>query len=46
MEISIRKPVGLYLCTEDVYNISETTDEMLRILKNEYVHSIVNKQTK
>ena len=41
-----KKPVGLYLCTEDVYNISETTDEMLRILKNEYVHSIVNKQTK
>lgn len=41
-----KKPVGLYLCIEDVYNISETTDEMLRILKNEYVHSIVNKQTK
>lgn len=41
-----KKPVGLYLCTEDVYNISETTDEMLRILKNESVYSIVNKQTK
>ena len=41
-----KKPVGLYLCIEDVYNISETTDEMLGILKNEYVHSIVNKQTK
>lgn len=40
------KPAGLYLCIEDVFNISETTDEMLRILKNEYVHSIVNKQTK
>lgn len=41
-----KKPVGLYLCIEDVYNISETTDDMLRILKNEYVHTIVNKQTK
>lgn len=41
-----KKPVGLYLLTEDVYNISETTEEMMRILKNEYVHSIVNKQTK
>lgn len=40
------KPVGLYLCIEDVFNISETTDEMLRTIKNEYVHSIVNKQTK
>lgn len=38
-----KKPVGLYLCIEDVYNISETTDDMLRILKNEYVNSIVNK---
>lgn len=41
-----KKPVGLYLCIEDVFNISETTDEMLRTLKNEYVYSIVNKQTK
>ena len=41
-----KKPVGLYLCTEDVYNISETTDEMLRTLKNECIHSIINKQTK
>lgn len=41
-----KKPVGLYLCTEDVYSISETTDEMLRTLKNESVYSIVNKQTK
>lgn len=41
-----KKPVGLYLCIEDVYNISETTDDMLRILKNECVHTIVNKQTK
>lgn len=40
------KPVGLYLCIEDVFNISETTDEMLRTLKNEFIHSIVNKQTK
>lgn len=44
--IQYKKPVGLYLCIEDVYNISKTTDEMLRILKNEYVHSIVNNQTK
>lgn len=40
------KPVGLYLCIEDVFNIFETTDEMLRTLKNEFIHSIVNKQTK
>lgn len=41
-----KKPVGLYLCIEDVYNISEITEEMLRTLKNECIHSIVNKQTK